>query len=152
MSKPRFDALGFPLNSVQKWAAWHDKRDREMAQETARRQARERAQTDAIATAELAQTRNVFEQRVATLEGELADLQQATTDIAGLLSGLFEDLAAEREHQAKAGRGELHDLKIEVAKLSSLLAEVRGADGFKFAREKEPVDLPAFLPPRREIN
>ena len=48
-------------------------------------------------------------------------------------------------------REELRDLKIEVAKLGSTLAELREdrARGFQFAREKDVVELPRFLPPRR---
>jgi hypothetical protein len=147
MSK-RFDALGFPLNSVQRWAADADEKDREIAAETARRRAHERAQVEA----EAAQQRAAFEPRVAELEAEVAHLQQAVVDVTRVTTDLIEDLTEQRGNLAKAERDELRDLKVEVAKLTSVMTELRGsADGFKFAREKEALtDLPAFLPPRRD--
>lgn len=49
----------------------------------------------------------------------------------------------------------LRDLTVEVAKLSSTMAELHGRQAdFKFAREKggaEFVDVPSFLP-RRTVN
>jgi hypothetical protein len=50
-------------------------------------------------------------------------------------------------------REEIRDLKTEVAKLGSTLAELRGGTDFRFAREKDAVaDLPNFLPQRRVVN
>jgi hypothetical protein len=67
----------------------------------------------------------------------------------------FDVLADQRVDLSREQREELRDLKAEVAKLHSILTELREerAKGFQFAREKDVVaDLPDFLAPRRVVN
>ena len=65
----------------------------------------------------------------------------------------IEVLADQRVELSREQREELRDLKTEVAKLGSTLAELRGGTDFRFAREKDAAaDLPNFLPQRRVVN
>jgi hypothetical protein len=147
------DPLKLGLNSVQKWAQWHDQRDREVEAARLQREKYERAHSAELAAVQSAQMRSALEPRVAELEAEVASLQTALADVAGVVTDLFNDLTEQRGNLAAKERDEMRDLRAEIAKLSSLLAEQRGSESFRFAREKDtPIDVPAFLPPRRDVN
>jgi hypothetical protein len=80
----------------------------------------------------------------------LAELARATAE------GI-NNLVDQRVDVSREQRDEIRELRIEVAKLGSTLAELREqrAKGtFRFARERddEVTELPNPLPPRRAIN
>src|SRR5262249_11011054 len=90
-------------------------------------------------------------QAMADFNQRNADLEIDLTEVARATRHAVEALADQRVELSVAQREELRNLKVEVAKLGSTLAELREdrARGFQFAREKDVVELPSFLPPRR---
>jgi hypothetical protein len=134
---------------------WRDKvqrREEEFAQARREREQEDQRRVDARASHEAGLLRNAHEARIADLERQVATL---TTDMLAIGSALLDAVkrvAEERMDLAREQREEIRDLKVEVAKLSSTLAEGRVKD-FAFAREKDSADLPTFLPMRpKTIN
>src|SRR5262249_57371616 len=83
-----------------------------------------------------------------------ADLETDFLEVACATRLNVEVLADQRVELSREQREELCELKVEVSKLGSTLAEMRerGTD-FRFAREKDAVaDLPNFLPQRRVVT
>jgi hypothetical protein len=71
-------------------------------------------------------------------------------ELARVTGYAVEKVADQRVELSREQREEIRELKIEVAKLGSTLAELREerTRGFQFAREKGLIDLPDFLPRR----
>jgi hypothetical protein len=146
------ELLGLPPDAMERWRADAERQEREFAEQRRREQEEEDARRAKLAAIEAASLRDAFDQRIAALEEEIADLQSVFVGSMQAVRGMLEDLADQREHISIATCEELRDLRNEVAKLHSTLTEVREerAKGFQFAREKDGVaDLPNFLPQRR---
>jgi uncharacterized protein YgfB (UPF0149 family) len=154
--KSKSDPLGLRQHDpVQQWRDYHDRRDEEIAQARGERKQEEQRREDAIAANEAAQLRYVFEARLAVLEERNAELESALAEWMRAVRHGLDALADQRVDLSSEQREELRDLRAEVAKLHSTLAEMREerAKGFQFAREKDAVaDLPNFLPQRRIVN
>jgi hypothetical protein len=151
-----FDPLGLrPNDPLEQWRDFHEKQEREFAQARRERKQEEQHRADAIAANEAAQLRYALEARLAALEERHAHLEADVLDLARATSYGFNAIADQHIEPSAQEREELRDLKTEVAKLHSILTELREerAKGFQFAREKDAVaDLPNFLPQRRIVN
>jgi hypothetical protein len=132
-------------------------RDDAQRQEEAFAEARRKAEEEecqrreTAASREAGLLRSAFEVRITALEQDNAELWANLVEGARSTVGAIERVAEQRVELSREQREELRDLKIEVAKLGSILTELREAKGFQFAREKGPIDLPDFLP-RRLVN
>ena len=142
-------------DGLQKWRDDNAQREEEFARQRRLEERERRRVAQAAAANEVAQLRSELEKRLIALEAENADLRDTLVDAmsatADGLNGIMDQLDLSREQ-----RDEIHQLKIEVAKLGSTLAELREqrAKGtFHFSRERdaEVTELPNPLPPR-EIN
>jgi hypothetical protein len=138
---------------MQRLQANIERREAEFA-EARRKEAEEaRARQEAAVAYEAGLLRNAHEARIAELEQRHADLEANVLEFGRTILHAVERVADERVDLSRDQREEIRDLKAEVAKLGSTLAELRGGSDFRFAREKDAVaDLPDFLAPRRVVN
>jgi hypothetical protein len=103
------------------------------------------------ATAEAAQLRGHIERRLSALEADHVELSDAVAGIGKGCAEAIDTLVDQRIELSREQREEIRELKIEVAKLSSLVSELREKTApFRFAREKEAE--PLDVPPNRELN
>ena len=144
------DPLGLrPDDPLERWRA--DAERREQAFAPRRREREQQRAAEAVATS-AAQLRQEVERRLAALEAAHADLRAALVVAMRATADGINGLADQRMDLSREQRNELRELKIEVARLGSMLAEVREqrVKGFQFAREREDevTDLPKSLPGR----
>jgi hypothetical protein len=145
---------GQPMTRQERWNHEVERQEKEFAEQNRREQEQRTAVETRRVDAENAMLRNAFEQRIANLESANACLEEQLLDIIRATRMAIDALSDQRMELSREQREELRELKTEVAKLGSTLAELRGGDSFKFARERhdQVVDLPNFLPPRRDLN
>ena len=123
---------------IRKWREDAELREAERAR--ARREL-ERKQNCVVDGHEAAALRAQFETRLNSLELGYSELQlllvEATRATADAVTDLFDKLSEQHAGLSSKQRGELRELKIELAKLGSTLAELREKHvEFKFAREQ----------------
>ncbi len=151
-----FDPLGLrPNDPLERWRDDAEKQEREFAEARRERKQEEQRRADEIAANEAAQLRYALEARLAALEERHAGLEGDVLDVVRATTYGFNAIADQPIEPSAQQREELRDLKAEVAKLHSMLTELREerAKGFQFAREKDVVaDLPNFLPQRRIVT
>jgi len=148
--KSKTDPLGLRQHDpVQRWKDAAQRQQEEFAEARRKEEEELRRRQEAAAAYEASLLRNALEARIAALEQRNADLETDLMEVARATNRAVEALADQRVELSREQREELRDLKIEVAKLGSTQAELRVGTDFRFAREKDVVDLPSFLPPRR---
>ncbi len=127
------DPLGVrSTDPIQRWREDAEQRDAARAQ-SKRQLARE--QRRVIEGEEAAVLRAQMEMRICALEQGYRDLQSALVDAMRAIHDTFDQIA----DQPVAQRDEIRELKIQVAKLATTVAE-RNAEGFRFAREQAALD------------
>jgi hypothetical protein len=94
-------------------------------------EAEQQRRADLRASNEAALLRAAFEQRLAEVEAENAKLKEDLNLISGSVTNAFEQLTDSHVLIARETREEIRSLKVEVAKLGSVAAELR-SDSFKF--------------------
>jgi hypothetical protein len=83
--------------------------------------------------------REMPRQRLAGLERAYCELQEAFVASTRAASDVFDQMADQRAGLSREQRGELTELKIEIAKLTTVCCELREkqVETFRFARERE---------------
>jgi hypothetical protein len=157
MTFPKSDPLGLRQND--RGLRWRDnaqKFEEECAAERRRREREDQQRrADAIAAHEAGLLRDAHEARIAALEKQLADLEANFLEVGVSLLHAIERVSDERVDLARDQREELRGLQGEVAKLTSMLDELRRGTDFKFARESskgEVTGMPSFLRHKTTIN
>ena len=154
--KSKTDPFGLRQHDAgQRWKDAAQRQEEEFAEARGQEDEERRRRQEAAAAYEAGLLRNVFEARIAALEQRNADLEADLSEVARATRNAIEALADQRGDLSREKREEFRELKAEVAKLHSILAEIREerTKGFQFAREKDAVaDLPNFLPQRRIVN
>jgi hypothetical protein len=143
-------------DSLEKYRADDEKQQQEFAAARQRREREERREqrraTEISASNEIARLRLELEGRLTAIERKHEELSENLVDISRATAEAVEVLGDQRCDLSRDQRAELHDLRIEVAKLTSVTMEMQKADStFRFAREKtaEPEELPNPLSARR---
>jgi DNA repair exonuclease SbcCD ATPase subunit len=152
--KSSYDPLGArPNDPIAKWCAEAEQFQRECEQ--ARRELKDEERRDAEA-ARANRSWSELEQRIAALEAARVELQDGLLEGMRACSEAFDVIFEQRIGLADKQLDEIHDLKVEVAKLGSVVTELREqrAKEFQFARERkgEVEDLPNPLQSRRDLN
>jgi hypothetical protein len=152
--KSKTDPLGLRQHDpLQRWRDDAQRREEEVAEARCKEEEEARGRQEAAAAYEAGLLRNAHEARIAALEQKNAALEADLLELAHVFRDAIERVADQRVDLSREQREELRDLKTEVAKLGSTLAELRGGTDFRFAREKDAVaDLLDFLAPRRVVN
>jgi hypothetical protein len=147
------------LNSsaaLEQWRADAERRDQESARERETRKREQQHAFEARAANEAAQLRRAFEQRLAAAEQAICETATDLLDFARATREAVDALSDQRVDLSREQRDEIRDLKVEVAKLGSALAEMReekAKGAFQFARDKTGIDDSPDPPlPRRDLN
>jgi hypothetical protein len=144
-------------DGLRKWREDAEHQEQEFARECREREQERQRAAEATEAREAASVRAQFEARLVAVEQANRELYADLAGIARATREAIESLADERVDLSREQRDEIHELKIEVAKLGSTLAELREQQAkgtFRFAREREDevTELPNPLPPRPAIN
>jgi hypothetical protein len=128
---------------------WRDE-DRARAKRELRREERQiirEAQEDKQAAAVRA-----LELRLAGVELAYRELQEAFVVSMREVTSIFDKMGDQRSGLAQGQMNELRELRIEVAKLTTVCAELREkqVETFRFARERET--LPPALPKQTKLD
>jgi chromosome segregation ATPase len=134
----RHEFLGLEPDALDRWRDFHEKQEKQFAEERRRERDEDDARRAELAAIEAANLRVAYDQRIAALEEEIGDLQTLFAQSLATIRGALEDLDTSREMIARETRQELRDLKGELAKLHSVLTEMhkeRVKSFQQFARE-----------------
>jgi hypothetical protein len=151
-----FDPLGVRANDpLEKWRQDAEEWERKCA---LAREEMKREEQRALHAKVSNEAWSALEQRLAAIEQSHSELQANVVEAWRATGDAISALTDHRVELSRDQKDEIRELKIEVAKLATLAAELREQKAtFQFAREREKTgeqdqsDLPSFLP-RRELN
>jgi chromosome segregation ATPase len=98
------------------------------------------------------EARAQMEARLGALERAVPELQLALVEAMRSVTDIFDKMGDQRAGLASGQMNELRELRIEVAKLRTVCAEMREkqVETFRFARERET--LPPVLPKTPKLD
>jgi DNA repair exonuclease SbcCD ATPase subunit len=138
---------------LEKYRREAEERERVWAQAREKREREERRELRAAVSNEKWPE---LEQRLAALERAHQTTRESVLDVAQAAEAAIDNLWDQPAALPRETKEEIRELKIEVAKLTAQVSELREHKAnFQFARERDSgeqnSDLPKFLP-RRDLN